>query len=46
MKSYGCDGDVTGVLPALSYPTRFYQRAHPIYIYINVTDVANSEEPS
>ena len=30
--SYGHDGDVTCVLPAQSYPTRFYQRAHPTYI--------------
>ena len=28
----GCDGDVTYALPAQSYPTRFYQRAHPTYI--------------
>ena len=30
--SYGHDGDVTCALPARSCPTRFYQRAHPIYI--------------
>ena len=30
--SYGRDGDVTCTLPAQSYPTRFYQRAHPTYI--------------
>ena len=30
--SYGRDGDVTCALPARSYPTRFYQRAHPTYI--------------
>ena len=30
--SYGRDGDVTYALPARSYPTRFYQHAHPTYI--------------
>ena len=30
--SYGRDGDIMCVLPAQSYPTRFYQRAHPTYI--------------
>ena len=29
--SYGRDGDVTYALPVQSYPTRFYQRAHPTY---------------
>ena len=27
--------DVTYVLPAQSYPTRFYQRAHPTHIYVS-----------
>ena len=27
--------DVTCALPAQSYPTRFYQRAHPTYIYVS-----------
>ena len=34
---YGCDGDVTCALPARSYPTRFYQRAYPTYIYMSHT---------
>ena len=34
--SYGRDGDVTCALTAQSYPTRFYQRAHPTYIYIQI----------
>ena len=29
---YGRDGAVTCMLPAQSYPTRFYQCAHPTYI--------------
>ena len=33
--SYGRDGDVTCMLPAQSYPTRFYQRPHPTYIYMS-----------
>ena len=33
--SYGRDGDITCGLPALSYPTRFYQRAHPTLIYMS-----------
>ena len=33
--SYGCDGDITCALPARSYPTRFYQRAHPTHIYMS-----------
>ena len=33
--SYGRDGDVTCALPARSYPTRFYQRAHPTYILMS-----------
>ena len=33
--SYGRDGDVTCMLPAQSYPTRFYQRAHPTHIYVS-----------
>ena len=33
--SYGHDGDVMCVLPARSYPTRFYQRAHPTHIYVS-----------
>ena len=41
---YGRDGDVTYALPARSNPTRFYQRAP--YLYINVTHISNSEEPS
>ena len=32
LHSYGRDGDITCALPARSYPTRFYQRAHPTYI--------------
>ena len=32
---YGHDGDVTCALPAQSYPTRFYQRAHPTHIYVS-----------
>ena len=28
----GRDGDITCTLPVQSYPTRFYQRAHPTYI--------------
>ena len=35
--SNGCDGDVTCTLPARSYPTRFYQRAHPTHIYMSYT---------
>ena len=35
MNSYGHDGDVTCALPARSYPTRFYQRAHPTHIYVS-----------
>ena len=35
LHSYGRDGDVTCTLPAQSYPTRFYQRAHPTYIYMS-----------
>ena len=34
--SYGHDGDVTCALPVRSYPTRFYQRAHPTHIYISL----------
>ena len=30
-------GDVTCALPAQSYPTRFYQCAHPTYIYMSHT---------
>ena len=33
--SYGRTGDVTCVLPAQSYQTRFYQRAHPTHIYVS-----------
>ena len=33
--SYGRDGDVTCALPARSYPTRFYQCAHPTHIYMS-----------
>ena len=33
--SYGRDCDVTCTLPARSYPTRFYQRAHPTHIYVS-----------
>ena len=32
---YGCDCDVTCALPAGSYSTRFYQRAHPTHIYVS-----------
>ena len=32
---YGHDGDVTCALPALSYPTRIYQHAHPTPIYVS-----------
>ena len=28
-------GDVTCALPARSYPTGFYQRAHPTHIYVS-----------
>ena len=31
----GRDGGVTCVLPARSYPTRFYQRPHPTYIQMS-----------
>ena len=27
--------DVTYALPARTYPTRFYQRAHPTHIYVS-----------
>ena len=33
--SYGRDGDIMCVLPLQSYPTRFYQRAHPTHIYVS-----------
>ena len=33
--SYGCDYDVTCVLPARSCPTRFYQHAHHTHIYVS-----------
>ena len=32
---YGRDGDVTCALPVRSYPTRFYQHAHPTHIYMS-----------
>ena len=32
---YGRDGDVTCALPPRSYPTRFYQLAHPTHIYVS-----------
>ena len=32
---YSHDGDITCTLPARSYPTRFYQRAHPTHIYVS-----------
>ena len=35
--SYGRDGDITCALPPQFYPTRFYQRAHPTYIYMSHT---------
>ena len=31
----GRDCDVTYALPARSYPTRFYPRAHPTHIYVS-----------
>ena len=31
----GRDCDVTYALPAPSYPTRFYPRAHPTHIYVS-----------
>ena len=34
---FGHDGDVTCALPARSYPTRFYQRAHPTHINMSHT---------
>ena len=33
--AYGRDCDITCTLPARSYPTRFYQRAHPTHIYMS-----------
>ena len=33
--SYGRDGDITCMLPAQSYPTRFYQRANFIHMYVS-----------
>ena len=33
--SYGHDGDIMCTLPARSYPTRFYHRAHPTHIYMS-----------
>ena len=33
--SRGRDCDVTYALPARSYPTRFYPRAHPTHIYVS-----------
>ena len=35
LNSYGHDGDITCALPAQSYLTRFYQLAHPTYIYMS-----------
>ena len=35
--SYGRDCDVTCVLPAQSYQTRFYQRVHPTSMYMSHT---------
>ena len=32
---YGCDGDIMCALPVRSYPTRFYQHAHPTHIYMS-----------
>ena len=37
LNSWNCgrDGDVTCALSARSYPTRFYQGAHPTHIYMS-----------
>ena len=32
---YGPVCDVTYALPVQTYPTRFYQRAHPTHIYVS-----------